>query len=388
MIFSKNSFAAIGWSQLSHGRTRMIVALCGVSVIVAMILTVLSLKDAVIDSTLQVPKSLKGDVIILSARTQTILRPAPFPRRFLDRLHGVPGVAAVSSVAIENARWINPETRQEHPIRVFGLDLEFDVIALPGIDPNEPQLKLKDTVIFDASSRPKFGPVAKRLESGAGFSTEINGRRVEVCGLTHAGVSIASDGNLFTTHANFQRLFPNLGSSRSHIGVMRLENAVSQTEVVCQVREMLGTEARVLTRSEMLDAERTYMKVNDPVDDIMGMIASVAFFVGMIIVYQILYTDVVNHLPQFATLKAIGFTGAFLLGIIISEGVILSLLGFWPGLLMAHGLAWLAQEATLLPVTITLSNTIGVLLAAIVMCVLAASIAVRKITQAEPASVF
>ncbi len=303
-------------------------------------------------------------------------------------MHGIEGVAAVSSVAIENARWINPETRQEHPIRVFGLDLEFDVIALPGMDPSEPQLKLKDTVIFDTSSRPKFGPVAQQFKSGAGFDTEVNGRRVEVCGLTQAGVSIASDGNLFTSHANFQRLFPNLGNSRSYIGVLRLANAESQAEVVRQVREMLGTEARVLTRSEMLEAEKTYMKINDPVDDIMGMIASVAFFVGMIIVYQILYTDVVNHLPQFATLKAIGFTGMFLLGIIISEGVILSLLGFWPGLLMAYGLAWLAQEATLLPVSITLSNTVGVLLAAIVMCVLAASIAVRKITQAEPASVF
>lgn len=388
MIFSRNSFVAIGWYQLSHGTTRMIVALCGVSVIVAMILTVLSLKDAVIESTLQVPKSLKGDVIILSARTQTILRPAPFPRRFLDRLHGIDGVAAVSSVAIENARWINPETHQEHPIRVFGLDLEFDVIALPGIDPSEPRLKMKDTIIFDASSRPKFGPVAQYFKSGQAFTTEVNGRRVDVCGLTYAGVSIASDGNIFTTHANFQRLFPSNGSSRSHIGVLRLTTSESLTEVVHQVREMLGTEARVLTREEMMEAEKEFMKINDPVDDIMGMIASVAFFVGMIIVYQILYTDVVNHLPQFATLKAIGFTGMFLLGIIITEGVILSLLGFWPGLLIAHGLAWLAQEATLLPVTITVSNTVGVLVAAIVMCVLAAAIAVRKITQAEPASVF
>ncbi|MDX1930036.1 MAG: ABC transporter permease DevC [Pirellulaceae bacterium] len=388
MIFSRNSFVAIGWSQLSHGKTRMIVALCGVSVIVAMILTVLSLKDAVIESTLQVPKSLKGDVIVMSARTQTILRPAPFPRRFLDRLHGIDGVAAVSSVAIENARWINPETRQEHPIRVFGLDLEFDVIALPGIDPGEPRLKMKDTIIFDASSRPKFGPVAQRFKSGQGFSTEVNGRRVDVCGLTYAGVSIAADGNLFTTHANFQRLFPNLGGSRSHIGVIRLKASSSQAEVARQVREMLGSEARVLTRTEMMEAEKAFMKLNDPVDDIMGMIASVAFFVGMIIVYQILYTDVVNHLPQFATLKAIGFTGFFLLGIILAEGVILSLLGFGPGLIMAHGLTILAQHATLLPVTITLSNTFGVLLAAISMCVFAASIAVRKITQAEPASVF
>jgi putative ABC transport system permease protein len=388
MIFSKTSFFAIGWSQLSHGRTRMLVALSGVSIIVAMILTVLSLKDAVIASTLQVPRSLKGDVIILSARTQTILRPAPFPRRFLDRLHGVEGVAAVSSVAIENARWINPETRQEHPIRVFGLDLEFDVIALPGINPSDPQLKMKDTIIFDASSRPKFGPVKETFERVKRFETEVNGRRVEVCGLTYAGVSIASDGNLFTTHANFQRLFPQIGGSRSHIGVIRLTDPQRQSEVVGQVRSMLGAEARVLTRSEMIESEISFMTLNDPVDDIMGMIAGVAFFVGMIIVYQILYTDVVNHLPQFATLKAIGFTGAFLLGIIISEGLILSLIGFWPGLLMAHGLAWLAQQATLLPVSITLSNTVGVLLAAVVMCVLAASIAVRKITQAEPASVF
>lgn len=353
-----------------------------------MVLTVLSLKDAVIDSTLQVPKSLRGDVFILSARTQTIMRPAPFPRRFLDRLHGIDQVAAVSSVAIENARWINPETRQEHPIRVFGLDLEFDVLALPGINPKDPQLKMKDTLVFDASSRPKFGPVAQRFQGGQGFATEINGRRVEVCGLTQAGVSIAADGNVFTTHANFQRLFPMLGSSRSHIGVLRLKPSASSPEVARQVREMLGTEARVLTRAEMIVAEREFMRVNDPVDDIMGMIAAVAFLVGMIIVYQILYTDVVNHLPQFATLKAIGFTGSFLLGIIVAEGVILSLLGFGPGFIVALELAWLAEQATLLPVDITLSNTAGVLITAIVMCVVAALIAVRKITQAEPASVF
>lgn len=388
MMFSRNSFVAIGWSQLSHGRTRMVVALCGVSVIVAMILTVLSLKDAVIESTLQVPKSLKGDVIILSARTQTILRPAPFPRRFLDRLHGIDGVAAVSSVAIDNARWINPDTHQEHPIRVFGLDLEFDVLELPGIDPTEPRLKWKDTFIFDASSRPKFGAVSKQFANGQGFTTEVNGRRTEVCGLTYAGVSIASDGNIFTTHANFQRLFPNIGSAKSHIGVLRLTKKRSTAEVVHQIRELLGAEAKVLSRQEMMESEKAFMKTNDPVDDIMGMIAGVAFLVGMIIVYQILYTDVVNHLPQFATLKAIGFTGMFLLGIIIAEGLILSLLGFWPGLLMAHGLAWLAQEATLLPVSISIGNTIGVLIAAIFMCALAASIAVRKITLAEPASVF
>jgi len=387
-MISRNSFVAIGWAQLSHGRTRLAVALCGVSVIVAMILTVLSLKDAVIDSTLQIPKSLNGDVFILSARTQTILRPAPFPRRFVDRLHGVHGVSSVSSVAIENARWINPESRQEHPIRVFGLDLESDVIALPGIDPNDPALRMRDTLLFDASSRPKFGEVVKRFENREGFSTEVNGRRIEVCGLTRAGVSIASDGNVFTTHANFQRLFPSLGKAKCHIGILRLSPHGDVDATVHEVRNMLGPEAKVMSRAQMLREEKAFMQLNDPVDDIMGMIAGVAFLVGMIIVYQILYTDVVNHLPQFATLKAMGFPGTFLLGIILAEGVILSLLGFWPGLLMACGLAWLSEQATLLPVNLTWQNTAGVLAASIAMCVLAAAIAVRKITDAEPANVF
>ncbi|MFN7873839.1 MAG: hypothetical protein ACK5PB_00880 [Pirellula sp.] len=102
--------------------------------------------------------------------------------------------------------------------------------------------------------------------------------------LTYAGVSIASDGNLFTTHANFQRLFPQIGGSRSHIGGTRLTHPQHQSEVVRQVRSMLGAEARVLARSEMIESEISFMSLNDPVDDIMGMIAGFAFFVSMIIV--------------------------------------------------------------------------------------------------------
>ncbi len=96
---------------------------------------------------------------------------------------------------------------------MIGLDLEFDVIALPELIPTT-AVEDEDTVIFDASSAAKVRSVAQRLESGQGLSTEVNGRRVDVCGLTHAGVSIAADGNLFTTHANFQRLLPNLGSTK------------------------------------------------------------------------------------------------------------------------------------------------------------------------------
>lgn len=388
MRFSNNSPFALGWSQLSFGKSKMMVAVFGVCAISALILSVLSLKDAVVDSTLQIPKSLKSDVIILSARTQSILRPAPFSRRLLDRVRGIEGVAATTFVTIENGQWINPDTHQEHPIRVLGLELEFDVIDLPGIDPQEPRLHMKDQLIFDASSRPKFGNVATTFRAEKNFTTELNGRRIEVCGLTYSGVSIAADGNVFTTHANFQRLFPHVGNSRCHIGVLKLHSPLSATDIAAQVQTLLGKEVHVMTRAQMVAAERSFMILNDPVDDIMGMIAAISFFVGMIIVYQILYTDVVNHLPQFATLKAMGFSSFFLLRIILSEGLILSILGFWPGLLLAFGLAHLSEQATLLPVSISNGNIIFVFATAMLMCTFAALMSIRKITAIEPASVF
>lgn len=384
----RNSSYMLGWFQLSHGKSRMVVALCGVSVIAAMILTVLSLRDSVIDSSLLVPSSLRGDIVVLSPRTQTILRAAQFPSRFLERIHGIEGVESVSAVYFDTARWVNPETRQEHPIRVWGMELERDVLGLPGIDASDPTLRMSDSVLFDRLSRPKFGPVAQRIQSGGDFSTEVNGRQVQVCGLTTAGISISSDGNLFTTHANYQRLFPGKGLAACNIGIVRTKPGEDIGKIAVAAREMLGSEAVVLTRQEMIEAEREFTRINDPVDDIMGMIAAVAFLVGMIIVYQILYTDVINHLPQFATLKAIGFPDHFLLRIILSEGLILSLIGFWPGLFIAVFLTRIAHQAIMIPVNIDPLMATGVLVAVMVMCVLSAAVAVRKISQAEPADVF
>ena len=115
----------------------------------------------------------------------------------------------------------------------------------------------------------------------------------------------------------------------------------------------------MLTRELMIEEERDYMRKNDPVDFLMNMIAGVAFFVGMIIVYQILYRDVMAHLAQFATLKAIGFGNGFLLRIIISEGLILSLIGFGPGLGAAHLLTRLTGNVIKLPVKITANRVVG-----------------------------
>lgn len=378
----------MGWRQLSHGRSRMIVALIGVAVAVLLMLTVLSLKEAVFNSTLLVPSSLRGDLIVLSPRTQSVMRPARMPVRLLERVRGVEGVASVSPVTLETGKWVNPETHQEHPIRVWGLDLQADVLGLPGIDPRDPVLRTADAGLFDERSKPKYGGVAGALRGGRAFRAEVNGREFEVIGLTRAGISVGVDGNLFTTPANFQRLFPSASTAACHIGVVDLAPGTDAAAVLAAARAMLGAEARVLPRSDLLEAEIAYMRANEPVDYIMSTIAAVAFAVGMIIVYQILYSDVLNHLPQFATLKAMGFADGYLLRIVMSEGLILSLIGFWPGLLAAIVLTTMAQAVILLPVVVTVERAALVLGLSIAMCGVAAAAAVQKLRHADPANVF
>ena len=378
----------MGWLQLSHGRSRMIVALLGVAVAVLLMLTVLSLKQAVYTSSLLVPSSLRGDLIVLSSRTQSFSRPARLSVRLVARLTGIAGVASASTISTDMGKWINPWTHQEHPIRVWGLDLQAGVLGLPGIDPDNPVLRKADAVLFDELARPKFGPIATELHAGHEVYAEVNGRRIAVVGLTRAGVSIGIDGNLFTTEANYQRLFPGQTPSACHVGVVRLEPGTDLPAVLNAAQTLLGREAIVMPRSEVLVAETAYMKANEPVDAIMTTIAAVAFAVGMIIVYQILYADVINHLTQFATMKAIGFSNGYLMRIVMSEGLILSLIGFWPGLLAAIALTASAQAVIMLPIKVTIGRAVLVFTLTVVMCAIAAAAAVRKLAKADPANVF
>ncbi len=150
----------------------------------------------------------------------------------------------------------------------------------------------------------------------------------------------------------------------------------------------MGPYLKVLTRDEMIQNEFAFMRRRTPIGFIFTLGTVVGFFVGFAIVYQILYTDVANHLPQFATLKAIGYTHAYLVSVVVKSSLILSVLGYIPGTLVAAGVYWLAWKATNLPMQMTWQRGLGIFLATVVMCTASGLLAVRKLKQADPADVF
>jgi putative ABC transport system permease protein len=97
---------------------------------------------------------------------------------------------------------------------------------------------------------------------------------------------------------------------------------------------------------------------------------------------------VTSHLPEYATLKAMGYRDGFLIKVVMKEALILSVLGFFPGVLVSHFVYMAAREATLLPMVMTAPRTFVVYVLTAVMCSISALLAVRRLKYADPAEIF
>jgi putative ABC transport system permease protein len=144
----------------------------------------------------------------------------------------------------------------------------------------------------------------------------------------------------------------------------------------------------VMTHPEFIEFEEGYWRRGSPIGFIFGLGTTMAFVVGVVIVYQVLSTDVNAHLKEYATFKAMGFQNSYLLMVVFEEAIILAILGFIPGVILPIGLYALAAKATSLPIYMTVARAIMVLLLTVVMCSLSGAIATRKLQAADPADMF
>jgi putative ABC transport system permease protein len=112
------------------------------------------------------------------------------------------------------------------------------------------------------------------------------------------------------------------------------------------------------------------------------------FVVGAIIVYQILFADVSEHLAEYATLRAMGYSNGFVSGVVVQQAMILAVIGYLPGLVICLWLYRAAGAATRLPMYMTWERGISVLALTIAMCAISGLIALRKVRSLDPAEVF
>jgi putative ABC transport system permease protein len=373
---------------LSHQKVKLAAAASGVVVAVMLMLVQLGIRQGAMDSSVAFSRRIASDLVVVSPRTKSIFRSAQFPRRLLYRLPSDPEVLQVAEVYMSLGQWKNEWENIEHPISVYGVEPSTLMLDLPGFGEQAQSLELADQVIFDSLSRNNYGPVNDVLQRDGFMTTELNGRRIRVFSSIAVGISINTDGNVYCSKANFLRLFPGREPGSIDLGLVRLEKGVDAKKAAQRLQNLLGAEARILPREELVDDEIAYVRSTAPIDFIFGMGAAVGFFIGFVVVYQILYTEVANHLPQLATMKAMGFTDRYLLRLVLWQAVILALLGYVPGYFLAVALYEVAEREIQMQFGMTWERAIGVLCATLLMCAVSAVIAVRKAWAADPAEVF
>ncbi|MFS8907689.1 ABC transporter permease DevC, partial [Synechococcus sp. OH2] len=283
----------------------------------------------------------------------------------------------------------NPQTRRTRSIFVVGVDPSADLLELPELTPDKlEEIKKADVVLFDRRSRSEFGPIPEWFESGREVFTEVGNRRVQVGGLFEMGATFGADGTILTSDLNFLRIFPQRERGLVDIGVVQLQPGVDPQPLVQQMRAFLPEDVRVLSRAEFIDMEQSYWEEGTAIGFIFGLGVAMGFIVGIVIVYQILYTDVSDHLAEYATLKAMGYTDTYLLGVVFQEAILLAGLGYIPAFALAVLLYDLTANATLLPIAMTFSRAVLVLLLTVSMCFISGAIAVRRLRAADPADIF
>ena len=130
------------------------------------------------------------------------------------------------------------------------------------------------------------------------------------------------------------------------------------------------------------------MAISTSIGFIFTLGAAMGFVVGCVIVYQILYSDVSDHLPEYATLMAMGYRLKTLLGVVAREGVFLAVLGYLPAYAAGQGLYALVRSFTRLPVAMDISRALIVFLMILIMCMFSALFAMRRLVDADPAEIF
>lgn len=378
----------LAWRQLRAERARLFSAIAGVMFACVLVFMQLGFRGALFDSATALLGAMRADVFLLHPATLVSFRPEPMPRSRAHQALALPEVAAAVPVYLAQTTWRNPVDGSRRPIQLVGFDVEAGVMDFPGLAPLVDALKRPDAAAFDVRSRPEFGDVSKLLNERGPFEVQVGNRLTQIVGLVEIGPSFGADGNLVLSEVNFRRLVKERLVSVIDMVAIRLVPGTDLDAAKARLIANLPADVLVLTQPQLVAWERAYWENATPIGFIFSFGSLMGLIVGMVIVYQILFSDVAGHLREYATLKAMGYADFYLQRVVLSEAFILALLGFLPGLGISVLLYDVIGSSTFLPIMMDWDRRLGVFAMIFTMCAVAGLLAMRKLRDADPADMF
>jgi putative ABC transport system permease protein len=379
-------FVPLAWRNLVANKPRLLRSSGGIGFAVLLMLMQLGFERAFFNASLEIIRRLDGDIFLQSASKYRFATRDPFPPGELDAARGVSGVASAWPLYADwfDVFWKNPTDGKNFLVQVLAFEPDHPVLRLPELDGNLEELTKLDTVLIDRRAR-RFLGMDPSVEQ-----SELNGVKVRVVGSFALGPNFESDGTVVIGDRTFAHLLagPGGGPPDVEVGVIKLRTGSNPVAVQRAIRAALPSTIAVMTKGQLLELERKFQADVSSAGPIFAMGTVVGFVVGMLIAYQIIYTDLAEQLPQYATMKAIGYRTRYLVRVVLEQAALSGLAGWVPAWLLSLLLYRVVAEVALLPMRMTWDLTLISLVLTLSMCLISAVLAVRRVIAADPAEVF
>jgi putative ABC transport system permease protein len=369
----------LGLRLLLHNRLRLLIASASVAMGVIIIFVELGLLLGMLDAESIIANLVRGDLLIMNIARVNLHRWDKIDLVRLEQAAAISGVARVTPVYEDHVGLRNPADKRVRRIILYAFPPDDIPFKLDNPAAVTHALKISHGFLYDRLSRPIFG------QFGVGDDIQIDTVPMRVDGYVSIGADIVNDGNILMSEGDWVARLPD---SKPIMGLIHLKPGASLESVRQHILQNLPPDVTVLTPQEAAKRETAYTLRTAPV----GLLFVIGMFAGLVIgtinCYQVLYNEITDHLRQFATLKAMGFSNYFLRRIILGQAVILSAAGFSTGLMFA----WLADRyiasQSMLPIRIGLGSGVIVCCLTLAMCVTAGLIAIRRVAVADPAALY
>ncbi|MGL4199287.1 MAG: FtsX-like permease family protein [Allorhizobium sp.] len=377
----------IGWLQLTHNRTRFAAALAGVAFANVLVFVQLGIMNSMGAATLRPYDFFQADIMISAGDASTLTDGGNVARQWLLQALGDPDVAAGMGLFIANVPWDRGE--KDISLTTFGVDPTKTEFLSKDIASDLNLLQVRDAAILDRMARGLAKDEAASIRPQTPLSFETQSRTITAYATFSGGGGFGGDGYMLVSDQTFLSLFPTRSSSAPDHILLSLRPGAETDTVIARLKTLVSDPSlRIRSYQDAAQEDLRYQQTKRPTGIIFGFGVLIGVLVGIVIVYQVLSTDVADHLREYATFKAMGYGPRFFLGIVFEEALVLGIMGFIPGLVVGTTILTLMGKITTLPLGMTPSMAMTVFLGTIVFSALSGAIATRRLEAADPADLF
>jgi len=384
----------LAWLNTTSSFSKLALASSGIGFAVVLMFMQIGFLNGLFDSTVQILRLLKADLIIISPARYTVPSEQRFDYGLLHRTRAMSGVRDVQPVYIDRAlaeiRVIGNVSRS---IRAIGVPVDCEIFVDPSMNEKCKLLQAPQDALVDRKSKAKYGFEKVDLTRLREQEIELSGQRIRMQEWIDIGTDFVYDGSILLSDRGVERFFPFRNGKKPplaavDLGLVALNEGIDKNTARNQLQLLLGDAIQVYDREALIQREIGFWAKNTPIGIIFSIGTVMGLLVGVIICYQILFTDIHDHLAEFATLKAMGYGPYYFLRFVMLQSLYLSVFGFLPGWLLSWGLYLWLSDWTGLVMVLTTKRVLLVFCLTFLMCTISGALAVRKLWAADPATLF